>query len=115
MASSTDWQAAFGFTSASVPAASPAVAPPSVDSHIDDDLGMKNQQNAFRNVNKCNVRVKINGNVIYFQYRLVYSIGFLGFFKDILDTFMKKKAIDIWGGGDHIIYTLRIESEMTSK
>ena len=40
VASSTDWQAAFGFTSASVPAAPPAVAPPSVDSHIDDDLGI---------------------------------------------------------------------------
>ena len=60
VASSTDWQAAFGFTSASVPAAPPAVAPPSVDSHIDDDLGMTNQQN----VNECNVGVKISGNSV---------------------------------------------------
>ena len=60
MASSTDWQAAFGFTSASVPAVPPAVASPSVDSHIDDDLGMTKQQN----VNECNVGVKINGNSV---------------------------------------------------
>ena len=38
VASSTDWQAAFGFTS-SATTTIPTVVAPSADSHIDDDLG----------------------------------------------------------------------------